>query len=286
MNKYKKELVSLMVIFILSLTACSGNQQSQQSSMDYNTEQTIETVTVERGTITPTISAQTVIVQASPFILSSPVNGTFETQRKVGDKLTAGDVVGKISGSKLKMPVNGTILSLVSSGENIPKNYPVAVVRYTGFSLNVEAENYLKTLPEDTMFYAKFQVSDGIGPTDAIAVVNPAMENSESMAYKNFIPQSNILQCLISREVYVKSGQNATVVISAETRKDVLILPLSAVAGRMDKGLVTVIKNGKSVQTEVTLGVSDGAYIEILSGVKEGEKVSAISPNLDPRRNS
>lgn len=37
------------------------------------------------------------------------------------------------------------------------------------------------------------------------------------------------------------------------------------------------------VQTEVMLGATDGAYIEILSGVNEGDTISSIPPNLDPR---
>lgn len=32
----------------------------------------------------------------------------------------------------------------------------------------------------------------------------------------------------------------------------------------------TVINDGKQIQTEVMLGATDGAYIEILSGVNEG----------------
>ena len=78
-------------------------------------------------------------------------------------------------------------------------------------------------------------------------------------------------------------GQSATVVITAETRKDVLLLPLSVIAGRQGKGMVTVINDGKQIQTEVMLGATDGAYIEILSGVNEGDTISSIPPNLDPR---
>mgnify|MGYP005970570979 CR=1 FL=1 len=37
------------------------------------------------------------------------------------------------------------------------------------------------------------------------------------------------------------------------------------------------------IQTEVMLGATDGAYIEILSGVNEGDTISSIPPNLDPR---
>ena len=83
--------------------------------------------------------------------------------------------------------------------------------------------------------------------------------------------------------VNVKPGQSATVVITAETRKDVLLLPLSVIAGRQGKGMVTVINDGKQIQTEVMLGATDGAYIEILSGVNEGDTISSIPPNLDPR---
>lgn len=50
-----------------------------------------------------------------------------------------------------------------------------------------------------------------MGPTEAIAVVVPVSENAEST-----------LQCLIGKDIDVKPGQSATVVITAETRKDVL----------------------------------------------------------------
>ena len=50
--------------------------------------------------------------------------------------------------------------------------------------------------------------------------------------------------------------------------------------------MVTVIKDGEEFQTELVLGASDGAYIEILSGIEEGDIISSLPPNLDPRRNS
>ena len=258
LNRYKKGIASLLVICAFALTACSSNNQPQQNDVS-NITQSVENVIAQRGSLTPTLSMQTTVIQASAFALSSPINGAFETQLDVGDKLIAGDVIGNIDGNEIKVPVDGIILSLTPSGENVPQNYPVAIVSYTGFALNVEAENYLKTLPESVALHAKFQISNGIGPTESIAVVTPVTENSEDIA---------------------------TVVISAETRKDVLILPLSVIAGRQDKGMVTVIKDGEEVQTEVVLGASDGAYIEILSGIEEGDIISSLPPNLDPRRNS
>lgn len=98
--------------------------------------------------------------------------------------------------------------------------------------------------------------------------------------------KANVLQCLIDKDTDVKIGQNATVVITAGTKENILLLPLSVIAGRQGKGMVTVIKDGEQIQTEVTLGATDGAYIEILSGVEEGDVVSSVPPNLDPRSNS
>ena len=64
---------------------------------------------------------QTTVIQASPFALSSPINGAFETQLDVGDKLIAGDVIGNIDGNEIKVPVDGIILSLTPSGEKRAK---------------------------------------------------------------------------------------------------------------------------------------------------------------------
>ena len=227
-----------------------------------------KTVSVVRGTITPTVSTQTTIVPAVPFIISSPENGIFNTAVELEEKITAGQIIGTVNGKELKSPVDGTITSIAPSNESVPSNYPVAIVHYTGFALNVEADNFLSTLPEYAELKAKFQVYDGVGPTDMIAVVSPAADEN---AFTGIVPQEGILQCLISQTVDVKSGQSATVVITATTRNDVLILPLSVIAGRQGTGLVTVITpNGERVETKVTLGVTDGANIEILSGLEEG----------------
>ena len=48
----------------------------------------------------------------------------------------------------------------------------------------------MKILPENAALKAKFQVVDGVGPTEAIAVVVPVSENAEST-----------LQCLIGKDI-------------------------------------------------------------------------------------
>lgn len=101
-----------------------------------------KTVSVVRGTITPTVSTQTTIVPAVPFIISSPENGIFNTAVELEEKITAGQIIGTVNGKELKSPVDGTITSIAPSNESVPSNYPVAIVHYTGFALNVEADNF------------------------------------------------------------------------------------------------------------------------------------------------
>ena len=282
MKLLRKQMLLCSILFLVfTLSACSAIGQTDENNLTDSATSAEKTVSVVRGTITPTVSTQTTIVPAVPFIIFSPENGIFNTAVELEEKITAGQIIGTVNGKELKSPVDGTITSIAPSNESVPSNYPVAIVQYTGFALNVEADNFLSTLPEYTELKAKFQVYDGVGPTDMIAVVSPAADEN---AFTGIVPQEGILQCLISQTVDVKSGQSATVVITATTRNDVLILPLSVIAGRQGTGLVTVITpNGERVETKVTLGVTDGANIEILSGLEEGDVVSATPPNLDPR---
>lgn len=282
MTLLRKQMLLCSILFLVfTLSACSAIGQTDENNLTDSATSAEKTVSVVRGTITPTVSTQTTIVPAVPFIIFSPENGIFNTAVELEEKITAGQIIGTVNGKELKSPVDGTITSIAPSNESVPSNYPVAIVQYTGFALNVEADNFLSTLPEYAELKAKFQVYDGVGPTDMIAVVSPAADEN---AFTGIVPQEGILQCLISQTVDVKSGQSATVVITATTRNDVLILPLSVIAGRQGTGLVTVITpNGERVETKVTLGVTDGANIEILSGLEEVDVVSATPPNLDPR---
>lgn len=282
MKLLRKQMLLCSILFLVfTLSACSAIGQTDENNLTDSATSAEKTVSVVRGTITPTVSTQTTIVPAVPFIIFSPENGIFNTAVELEEKITAGQIIGTVNGKELKSPVDGTITSIAPSNESVPSNYPVAIVQYTGFALNVEADNFLSTLPEYAELKAKSQVYDGVGPTDMIAVVSPAADEN---AFTGIVPQKGILQCLISQTVDVKSGQSATVVITATTRNDVLILPLSVIAGRQGTGLVTVITpNGERVETKVTLGVTDGANIEILSGLEEGDVVSATPPNLDPR---
>jgi HlyD family secretion protein len=96
----------------------------------------------------------------------------------------------------------------------------------------------------------------------------------------------------------LRPGMSASVDIQTETRKDVLCVPIQSVTTRTDTTKIQVTTSSEDIRTllfttdgkyafakDVKTGIQDNSYIEILSGVKEGDQVisapfSAISKKL------
>ena len=71
----------------------------------------------------------------------------------------------------------------------------------------------------------------------------------------------------------VELGSYAAVVVITETRENALSVPKDAVKKEEDGSFVYVLKDGERVYTPVATGMQDGVYIEILSGLEEGDRV-------------
>jgi HlyD family secretion protein len=96
----------------------------------------------------------------------------------------------------------------------------------------------------------------------------------------------------------LRPGMSASVDIQTETRKNVLCVPIQSVTTRTDTTKIQVAPTAENIRTllfttdgkyafakDVKTGIQDNSYIEVLSGVKEGDEVisapfSAISKKL------
>ena len=75
----------------------------------------------------------------------------------------------------------------------------------------------------------------------------------------------------------IKPGMTANINVISDTHTNVLIVPKSAVIQQNGKYFVIVDKgNSKKKSREVTVGLKDGKNIEIISGLKLGEKVFSL----------
>jgi len=61
-------------------------------------------------------------------LLRSPGAGVFESGRRIGERLAAGDVVGRVAGVELKAEIAGLLRGLLWSGLEVPAGFKVADV--------------------------------------------------------------------------------------------------------------------------------------------------------------
>ncbi|MFQ4147770.1 efflux RND transporter periplasmic adaptor subunit [Arthrobacter sp. LAPM80] len=95
---------------------------------------------------------------------------------------------------------------------------------------------------------------------------------------------SGQVSCAVPANVAVFPGLGATITLTAGEAKDVLTLPLTAVKGSVQNGVVWIASADGSTRPEerkVVLGLNDGEKVEIASGLAEGEPVLEFVPGVD-----
>lgn len=71
----------------------------------------------------------------------------------------------------------------------------------------------------------------------------------------------------------LKDGMSATAEIIIEQHDDVLLIPNRAIQGSWENPHVEVVTDEQIEKRQISIGLSDGIYTEVLSGLEEGEEV-------------
>ena len=87
------------------------------------------------------------------------------------------------------------------------------------------------------------------------------------------------VRCFVPAEVRVFPGLVADMTIAGGIAENVLTVPMTAVQGAADTGIVfVVLEDGTQEERPVTLGLNDGINVEIIEGLTEGELVLQFVP--------
>jgi multidrug efflux pump subunit AcrA (membrane-fusion protein) len=87
------------------------------------------------------------------------------------------------------------------------------------------------------------------------------------------------VRCNVPADVRVFAGLVADMTIAGGVAENVLTVPMTAVQGAADTGIVYVIgADGEQEERPVTLGLNDGVNIEVTSGLDEGETILQFVP--------
>ena len=79
-----------------------------------------------------------------------------------------------------------------------------------------------------------------------------------------------------SSDKWFKPGMFGRIKVNLETKKNVLTIPLYALVRANNEEGVYIIKDNKSYYQKVTVGLDDGKYVEITSGLNAGDVIVSL----------
>ncbi len=196
--------------------------------------------------------------------------------------------------TKIRAPLNGTIVSIpVEEGQTVNANQTtptiVQIANLNDMEIDIEISegditkvkpgmdiDYTILSEPNTVFHAKL---DSIDP--GLTTLTDGSYNSGSSGSSSSSTSSSTAAVYYYGRAYVENPggilrigmltQNTIHVSSAE---DVLIVPSIAITSRQGKHSVRVLTDKNEVeQRDVEIGISDGVFTEIRSGLNESEQV-------------
>ena len=82
-----------------------------------------------------------------------------------------------------------------------------------------------------------------------------------------------------TQEKWFKPGMFCRVSVNMKTKKDALVIPLASIIKENRIDGVYVITDSKALFTSITVGINDGKFVEIVSGLKAGDDIVTLGMN-------
>ena len=106
-----------------------------------------------------------------------------------------------------------------------------------------------------------------------VAKVVPTADRTKAtvlvkVGFKNY--DSRVLPEMSAKVLFLANNSKK---LSSSDQQPMLVIPLTAIAKRDGNNVVFIIKNSTAIQVQVTTGQQMDSYIEIKSGIKNGDQV-------------
>lgn len=240
------------------------------------------------GTVTSLATAAGTHVDAGAAILvitlETPVEPTVTTNPDTGEQ-TVKENKPKVTRATVTAPVAGTVATLtalkdqvVSVGDVVASVSPGTL---SATATLLPAQQYrLLSAPTEALV----TVTGGPAPFTCTGLRLGAAPSTGggSDAGADASGQSNpsaSLTCAIPPGVTVFTGMAAKVAISAGSVADVPVVPVTAVQGSVQNGVVWKIgADGEPVEQPVTLGLTDGEQVQVVDGLVVGDSILEFVP--------
>ncbi|WP_026425444.1 hypothetical protein [Actinokineospora inagensis] len=233
----------------------------------------------------------------------------------------AGSVWVKGKSTPVDVPAGSTFAGrLVDDKTNVTAGTPVVSAKYGGYALVADIDGGQAYALADGLGVVRAQIKSGPGPFDCSVLgttaalppgtipappapqvpaqqvpVDPGQANPPVPQQQPQAPEQQQdgrtpsestgmrLVCVPPAGVRMINGADATLEVTTARAKDALVAPVEAVAGRESAGKVDVLDaNGARQTKDVVLGLTDGQFIEVKSGLTGTETLAVPGPSLPP----
>ncbi|MHB8064550.1 MAG: efflux RND transporter periplasmic adaptor subunit [Ruminiclostridium sp.] len=279
-SKKGKKIITLVSVLLIVVIAGAltipGIVSARNNKTAAQTSVATRTVTVGTQDITQAVSGSGEIVTGDQETLEADTDKTVDTVSVVtGQAVKKGAVILTYTdGTEMTSPINGVIGTItipdstgnsmqnavvsdsivIMSTDNLVTDLSIDETDLQNIKVGQKAEVTINALP-DTKYTGKVT---SIGQTGT---------------YSN---GSSKFQITIKLDKLdnVKIGMSAAVEIVVKSVTDAVAVPIEAVKGSGDNASVMLVNSdGTASPTSVKLGLANKAYVQIVSGLSEGEKI-------------
>ncbi|MBF0107311.1 MAG: efflux RND transporter periplasmic adaptor subunit [Deltaproteobacteria bacterium] len=295
MIKTKKKLVLLSCLILLILiltivfakTSCSGNTKQTTS----------KEIKPFYGTINVMVSTTGVVEPQNRLEIKPPIGGRIETILvNEGEFVKTGDILAFMSSTERAALLDAARLrhaSELKEWQNVYKATPLlapidgeVIVRAVEPGQTVLANEAIIVLSDRLIIKAQVDEVD-IGKIrlgqKAIVGLDAYPDIKVDSVVSHISYESKILNNVTIYEVDLlpksiteafKSGMSATIDVIEQSRDNILLIPIEAVAEKNNDPTVLILnKKNQKVRQKITLGIADDKNIEVLSGITANDTI-------------
>ena len=236
-------------------------------------------VAVERGSVVNALSLSGNVARDDAFPVRTEINGTvLAVHVAEGATVTAGQKLFTIRQDEPRKDIDVVAPEAGDVSE-------IALVK--GQMTSAGTETY-------TLTPARYHLLATVEPVQLYRLVNAPAEASVSIAggpapfactgvrVQVSAEGTASVRCAVPADQVVFAGLPATIDLALGQVDDALVVPVTAVQGGAGTGNVWVDAGDGADPEEraVTLGVNDGAMVEVVSGLEEGESIRQFVPGF------
>ena len=187
-----------------------------------------------------------------------------------GEKVEKDDILYKTStGEEKKADISGEVykIEVEKDAQLTPGTKIMEVVDYNNLELKVNVDEYdLKSIKEGTKVEITINALEKTVKGEVVKI-------SKQGEYINGI---TLFETIISIENTkdIRIGMSAEAKVLDQESKNTAVLPMTSINFRSDNTpYVNIKKEEKVEEKEIEIGITDGVNVEVLAGVKIGDKV-------------